>query len=72
MMSLANGITPSDIARRIASLLLGNSQAEGIPGRLLALSGSHVASEAETVDSEEHLAAVKAVLTHSKKLKGPL
>jgi NADPH:quinone reductase-like Zn-dependent oxidoreductase/acyl carrier protein len=72
MMSLANGITPSDIARRIASLLLGHSQAEGIPGRLLALSGSHVASEAEAVDSEEHLAAVKAVLTHSKKLKGPL
>jgi acyl transferase domain-containing protein/NADPH:quinone reductase-like Zn-dependent oxidoreductase/acyl carrier protein len=72
MMSLANGITPSDIARRIASLLLGNSQAEGIPGRLLALSGSHLASEAETADSEEHLAAVKAVLTHSKKLKGPL
>jgi NADPH:quinone reductase-like Zn-dependent oxidoreductase/acyl carrier protein len=72
MMSLATGITPSDIARRVAALLLGANQPEKVSGRLMALSGSHLGTEVERVDSEEHLAAAKAVLEQSKKLQGSL
>jgi acyl carrier protein len=72
MMSLATGITPSDIARRIAALLLGATQPEKVSGRLMALSGSHLGTEVEGVDSEEHLAAAKAVLEQSRKLQGSL
>jgi acyl carrier protein len=72
MMSLAGGITPSDIARKVAALLLGASQPEKVSGRLMALSGSHLGTEVERVDREEHLAAVKAVLEQSKKLQGSL
>jgi NADPH:quinone reductase-like Zn-dependent oxidoreductase/acyl carrier protein/SAM-dependent methyltransferase len=72
MMSLANGITPSDVARRVAGLLLGGDQLEKVPGRLMALSGSHLGTELEQVDRQEHLAAAKAVLEHSSKLQGSL
>jgi len=72
MMSLANGITPSDVARRVAGLLLGGDQQEQVPGRLMALSGSHLGTELEQVDRQEHLAAAKAVLEHSSKLQGSL
>jgi acyl transferase domain-containing protein/NADPH:quinone reductase-like Zn-dependent oxidoreductase/acyl carrier protein len=72
MMSLAGGITPSDIARKVAALLLGASQPEKVSGRLMALSGSHLGTEVERVDRDEHLAAAKAVLEQSKKLQGSL
>jgi acyl transferase domain-containing protein/NADPH:quinone reductase-like Zn-dependent oxidoreductase/acyl carrier protein len=72
MMSLANGITPSDIARRVAGLLLGADQQEKVSGRLMALSGSHLGTEVEQLDSRQHLAAAKAVLEQSNKLQGSL
>jgi NAD(P)-dependent dehydrogenase (short-subunit alcohol dehydrogenase family)/acyl carrier protein len=72
MMSLASGITPSDIARRVAGLLLGADQQEKVSGRLMALSGSHLGMEVEQVDSGERLAAAKVVLEQSSKLQGSL
>ena len=71
-MSLANGITPSDIARRIAGLLVGASASETVPGRLMALSSSHLGAEVARVGDEEHLAAANIVLEHSRKLGGSL
>ena len=41
MMSLANGITPSDIAWRVAGLIVGGPSRETVPGHLMALSTSH-------------------------------
>ena len=66
LMSLANGITPSDIARQIAGLLVDASDMAAIPGRLMALSSSHLGPD--VADTEEHQAAAKIVLEHSRKL----
>ena len=73
MMSLANGTTPADIARRIASVLLNPGQPSTERyGRLIALSGSHVGSEMTSVTDEEHQAAARAVIEQSKKIEGSL
>ena len=72
MMSLANGITPADVARRIASLLYGDGHKETVPGALAALSTSHVAAETEAMDPADRQAAVPAVLERSRSLAGPL
>jgi len=72
MMSLANGITPSDIARRVAGLIIGGSQQETVPGHLMALSTSHMASDTEATDSDEQLAAARAILERSRTIEGPL
>jgi acyl carrier protein len=72
MMSLANGITPADVARRIASLVTGDSHKETASGALAALSTSHVAADAEVMDSADRQVAVRAVLERSRRLQGPL
>jgi acyl carrier protein len=72
MMSLANGITPSDIARRVAGLVIGGSQQETVPGHLMALSTSHMAADTQATDSTEQLAAVRAILERSRTMEGPL
>ena len=72
MMSLASGITPADVARRVAPLVTGEAQKEAVPGTLVALSASHFATDAEGTDVVEQRAAVSAVLERVRKLEGPL
>jgi NAD(P)-dependent dehydrogenase (short-subunit alcohol dehydrogenase family)/acyl carrier protein len=72
MMSLASGISPADVARRIAPLVTGETKSEGIPSNLATLSSSHLAAAAETTDSAQRRAAVSAVLEKVRGLEGPL
>jgi phthiocerol/phenolphthiocerol synthesis type-I polyketide synthase C len=71
MMSLAAGITPVDVARRIAPLVTGEAQRPPVPGTLVALSASHFAAEAETSVETEQRAAVSAVLQRVREMEGP-
>jgi hypothetical protein len=70
MMSLSTGITPTDVARRIAPLVTGE-QKQTVPGAIVALSTSHFAAEAEATSSEEQHAAVSAVLGRMRELDRP-
>jgi acyl transferase domain-containing protein/NADPH:quinone reductase-like Zn-dependent oxidoreductase/acyl carrier protein len=70
MMSLATGITPADVARRIAPLINGNGQTDSVPGTLVALSTSHFASEADASTTTVRRAAVSAVLERVRDLEG--
>jgi acyl carrier protein len=70
MMSLSSGITPTDVARRIAPLVIG-AQEQNVPGSIVALSTSHFAAEAEAAEPEEQQAAVAAVLGKMRELEGP-
>jgi acyl carrier protein len=72
MMSLATGITPVDVARRILPLITGDTQRHNVPATLVALSASHFAAEAETSIEPEQRAAVSAVLERVRELEGPL
>jgi acyl carrier protein len=69
MMSLSGGITPVDVARRIAPLLAGDSR-PAAPGAIVALTTSHFAAEAATMDEDEQRAAVNAVLDRVRELEG--
>ena len=71
MMSLASGITPADVARRIAPLLLGEGQKETVPSTIVALSTSHFATEADASSTTVRRAAVSAVLDRVRELEGP-
>lgn len=72
MMSLASGITPADVARRIAPLVNGDGPKESVPGTLVALSASHFASEADASTTTVRRAAVSAVLDRVRDLEGRL
>lgn len=73
MMSLANGITPADVARRVAPIVLGTGdQQEVLPGNLMALSTSHMAAETEASNTADQLAAARVVLARSRAMDGPL
>lgn len=72
MMSLASGITPADVARRVMPLVTGETSREAAPGNLAALSASHLAEEAEAADASDKRAAVNAVLERVKQIDGPL
>lgn len=72
MMSLASGITPADVARRIAPLINGDGKKDSVPGTLVALSTSHFASEADASTTTERRAAVSAVLERVRDLEGRL
>jgi acyl transferase domain-containing protein/NADPH:quinone reductase-like Zn-dependent oxidoreductase/acyl carrier protein/SAM-dependent methyltransferase len=72
MMSLSSGITPADVARRMAPLVAREKQEEAVPGTIVALSASHFAAEAEATGVDEAQAAVSAVLERVRELKGPL
>jgi acyl transferase domain-containing protein/NADPH:quinone reductase-like Zn-dependent oxidoreductase len=61
MMSLSSGITPVDVARRIAPLVTGE-QKQTVPSALAAITTSHFAEEIATTTIEEQNAAVDAVL----------
>jgi len=72
MMSLANGITAADVARRIALIIVEGEPRDAISGSLAALSGSHIGAEADAADSSERAAAIRAVVDRSNALVGPL
>ncbi len=71
MMSLASGITPAEVARRIAPLVTGDAKAPNVPGHIVALSASHFAEEAESVPHATAEAAVAAVLERARQIDGP-
>jgi acyl transferase domain-containing protein/NADPH:quinone reductase-like Zn-dependent oxidoreductase len=72
LLSVANGITPADVARRIVPLVLGDKQKEAIPSTLLALGASHIAEEIAQSDTTGRTAAARAVLERSRAMEGPL
>jgi NADPH:quinone reductase-like Zn-dependent oxidoreductase/acyl carrier protein len=72
MMSLASGITPADVARRITPLVTGEATREAVPSTLAKLSSSHFAEQAAEADASEQRAAVNAVMQRVKKIDGPL
>ena len=72
LMSLANGITPADVARRIAGLVVGDQRATDIKGSVAAAGASHLTEEIDTVDLEQQEAAARAVLERANRLDGPL
>lgn len=72
MMSLASGITPADVARRITPLVTGEATRDPVPSTLAALSSSHFAEEAAEADSSERRAAINAIMQRVKKIDGPL
>ncbi len=72
MMSLASGITPADVARRVTPLVTGETPRDAVPGTIAALSASHLAEEAEAASSSDQQAAVSAVLRRVKQIDGPL
>jgi len=67
MMSLSSGITPVDVARRIAPLVTGEEQPT-VPGALMAITTSHFAEEVAATTTEEQNAAVDAVLGRLREL----
>lgn len=80
IMSLANGITPADVALRIATLVVGDGKRGSsggetgsiVTGALAALSASHVAGDVEAMDSDAREAGVRAVMARTRRLEGPL
>ncbi|MFN4018346.1 MAG: SDR family NAD(P)-dependent oxidoreductase [Reyranella sp.] len=72
MMSLASGITPADVARRMTPLVTGDASQETVPSALAKLSSSHFAEQAEEADATERRAAINAVMQRVKTIDGPL
>ena len=72
MMSLASGITPADVARRVTPLVTGETPRESVPSALATLSSSHFAEQAATADASEQRAAITAVMQRVKQIDGPL
>lgn len=72
MMSLASGITPADVARRIMPLMTGEATPEAVPSTLATLSSSHFAEQAARADASEQRAAIDAVMQRVKQIDGPL
>ena len=71
MMSLASGITPADVARRVTPLVTGEATADAAPSTLATLASSHLAEQAAEADSSERRAAITAVMQRVKKIDGP-
>ena len=72
MMSLANGITPADVAKRIAPLIVGGGATDTVPGNLAALATSHLAEDTESAHVDARQAAAHALIERSRRLEGPL
>jgi phthiocerol/phenolphthiocerol synthesis type-I polyketide synthase C len=72
IMSLANGITPVDVARRIAALVVGDGQASAVKGGLAVMSSSHLSEEVEAMDPAQREAAAQVVLERARRVEGPL
>lgn len=72
MMSLASGITPADVARRVTPLVTGETPRDAVPSTLATLSSSHFAEQASGAKASEKQAAVTAVMQRVKQIDGPL
>jgi acyl transferase domain-containing protein/NADPH:quinone reductase-like Zn-dependent oxidoreductase/short-subunit dehydrogenase/acyl carrier protein len=72
MMSLASGITPADVARRITPLVTGEATREAVPSTLATLSSSHLADQAAQADASEQRAAINAVMQRVRQIDGPV
>jgi phthiocerol/phenolphthiocerol synthesis type-I polyketide synthase C len=72
IMSLANGITPVDVARRIAALVVGDGQASAVKGGLAVLSSSHLSADVQAMDPAQREAAAQVVLERVRRVEGPL
>jgi len=70
MMSLASGITPADVARRVMPLITGEGQKESVPGVLVAAATSHFAAEAVSTNVADQQAAISAVLAKIREQDG--
>lgn len=70
MMSLASGITPADVARRILPLITGEGSKDSVPGVLVKAATSHFASEAESISATEQQAAIGVVLAKIREQEG--
>ena len=70
MMSLASGITPADVARRIMPLIIGEVPKESVPAVLVAAATSHFAAEAGATNAAEQQAAISAVLAKIRDQEG--
>jgi len=69
MLSLSSGITPAEVARRIAPLVIGDNQ-QPVPGTIVAMSTHHIAVDAVAADATERTAAVKAVMMKVREMDG--
>jgi acyl carrier protein len=72
LTSIANGITPADLARRVAPLVLDDTQRKEIPSAVLALSTSHIADDFNQSDTAKRTLAARAVLERSRSSEGRL
>lgn len=72
MMSLASGITPADVARRISPMVTGETPRDSVPSALATLSSSHLAEQAAASEVSEQRAAITAVMQRVKQIEGPL
>jgi phthiocerol/phenolphthiocerol synthesis type-I polyketide synthase C len=72
MISLASGITPADVAKRLVALLRSETPSDTLPSNIVALSASHFAADAVSSTPEEQQAAVAAVLSETQRVEGPL
>jgi acyl carrier protein len=62
MLSLSSGITPAEIARRVAPLVTGHAE-QNVPSKIVALSTSHISRDAEESDTELRDAALGALMS---------
>lgn len=72
LMSLANGITPADISRRIATLIASDGQKINLAGGLAAMSASHLPNDVEAMTPDHRETAALVVLDRARRLEGPL
>jgi NADPH:quinone reductase-like Zn-dependent oxidoreductase/acyl carrier protein len=72
MISLASGVTPADVAKRLAALLGEDAPRHGVPSTIASLSAAHFAGDAVASTAEEREAALEAVLSKAKRVEGPL
>ena len=72
MMSLASGITPADVARRVTPLVTGEATREAVPSALIALSSSHLSEEVQSAGASEQRAAANAVMQRVEQIDRPL
>jgi phthiocerol/phenolphthiocerol synthesis type-I polyketide synthase C len=70
MMSLASGITPADVARRVMPLITGEGQKGPVPAVVVAAAASHFADEAASTNVAEQNAAISAVLAKMREQDG--
>ena len=73
LMSLANGITPADVARRIAKLAVATGPASGgLRGQVASAATSHVGQDVDAVPESDREAAARLVLDRARRMEGLL